>query len=124
MREVIYRNLSSPDRHQRDLTLAEVREDQGITTQLEKRYTYRVKAIDPQEIPEGTVAEAAPPDLWELRSHPTKARQIFVRKHKASTDGSEEFTYKIIGSFYAMQGEQVFLIIYRHIIHLAVNNMS
>lgn len=122
MREMIYRHLSSPDHHQRDLTLAEVREDQGVMTQLEKRYTYRVKAIDPGDVPEGTIPESGPPDLWELRSNPAKSRQIFVRKNKASINGSEEFIYKIIGSFYATQGDQAFFVIYRHILHMAVTD--
>ena len=122
MREMIYRNLSSPDRQQRDLTLAEVREDQGIVTQLEKRYTYRVKSIQHTEMPDGVLPVPGMPDFWELRSNPSKARQIFVRKTKDSCDGLEDFTYKIVGSFYAVQGEQVYYVVYRHILHMAITD--
>ena len=122
MREMIYRNLSSPDRQQRDLTLAEVREDQGTVTQLEKRYTYRVRTIRAADMPEGVLAVPGAPDIWELRSNPAKARQIFVRKIKHANNGVEDFTYKIVGSFYAIQGESVYFIIYRHILHMAITD--
>lgn len=122
MREMIYRNLSSADRRQKDLTLAEIREDQGMTTQLEKRYTYRVKTIPVATVPADAVPVESLPTLWELRSNPLKARHIFVRKHRHSRDGLEEFTYKIVGSFYAVQGDNAYLIIYRHILYLSVSD--
>ena len=126
MREMIYRNLSSPDRRQKDLTLAEFREDQGVTTQLEKRYTYRVKTLRPEAVPAEAVAEATQhpqlPELWELRSNPAKSRHVFVRKSRSSRDGVEDFTYKIVGSFYALHADKVFLVVYRHILHLAISD--
>ena len=124
MREMIYRNLSSPDRRQKDLTLAEIREDEGVVTQLEKRYTYRVKNVQRASLPEDVLPFPAPNpvDVWELRSNPDKSRHIFVRKSRDSQDGFEQFTYKIVGSFYAVQGDQIFLVIYRHILHMVVSD--
>ena len=126
MREMIYRNLSSPDHRQKDLTLAEIREEEGVLTQLEKRYTYRVKNVQRTTLPDDVIIfpNAHPADVWELRSNPSKSRHIFVRKNRDSHDGFERFTYKIVGSFYAVQGEQVFLVIYRHILHMVVTDQS
>ena len=124
MREMIYRNLNSPDRRQKDLTLAEIREEQGITTQLEKRYTYSVKTIDRSAVPSDVVPLQDIPNVWELSSNPAKSRQIFVRKHRNAVSGVEEFTYKIVGSFYAVQDHHSYLIVYRHILHLAVSNQA
>ena len=122
MREMIYRNLSSPDRRQKDLTLAEIREDQGVTTQLEKRYTYSVKTILFSQVPPDVVPLQGIPQVWELSSNPAKSRQIFVRKSRNAVSGFEEFTYKIVGSFYAVQDHQSYIIVYRHILHLAVTD--
>ena len=120
MREMIYRNLSSPDRHQKDLTLAEVREDQGVTTQLEKRYTYRITAVDPAIVPANALPLDGVPQYWELRANPAKTRHIFVRKSRDSRGGTDRFTYKIVGSFYAVHGGQAYLVVYRHILHMAI----
>ena len=122
MREMIYRNLNSFDRRQKDLTLAEIREDQGVTTQLDKRYTYCVRSVAAQSLPHDTVPLEGGADVWHLQSNPQKARQIFVRKHRRALDGVEEFTYKIVGSFFAVRGDDAYLIIYRHILHMSVTD--
>lgn len=122
MREMTYRNMSSPDHRQKDLLLSEVREDQGVTTQLEKRYTYRVKSVDPALVPLDAPVVDSAPGVWELRSNPLRSRHIFVRKLRKSQDGVELFVYKIVGSFYATQQARAYLITYRHILHLSVTN--
>jgi len=122
MREMIYRNLNSLDRRQKDLTLAEIREDQGITTQLDKRYTYCVKSVRLETLPHDALPLEGASDVWQLQSNPGKARQIFVRKRRHATDGTEEFTYKIVGSFYAVRDTDAYLIVYRHILHMCVTD--
>ncbi|GEM_PF-1976067 len=123
MREMIYRHMNSHDRRKKDLTLAEIHEDDGVTTQLEKRYTYCVKPAElldrSQAVP---ILGIQAPALWDFRGNPTRPRHIFVRKISNSRDGIEEFTYKIVGSFYAVQGERTLCITYRHILHMAVSD--
>jgi len=124
MREMLFRDLNSDDRRKKDLILTELREEDGISTRVEKRYTYSVTAVTRPTNLQDAPAAMQLPDSWSLWANPERPRQVFVRKSRDKHDGSEYFTYKIVGSFYAVQEAVTYLVKYRHILHMAVGDES
>jgi hypothetical protein len=119
MRELLYRTLSSSNRRKRDLILAEMREDAGVVTHVEKRYTYALKPVDAATIPHDAPELMELPEGWRIFKNARRDRHVYVRKQVRS-DGVECCTYKILGTFFARQGARSFLVTYRHVLHMTV----
>ena len=118
MREIVYRNLASTDKRQRDVLLLEQAQQNGQTTRLSKRCTYAVKGRLNLQDPAG-------PTPWsdaQIHEDTNRPRQVFIRKIRNTATGEEQFTYKLLGHCYAVVGTRVFAVTYRHALHMEIDH--
>lgn len=113
MREILVRNLTSTNRLNRDCLVTEVLRQEEVVTTVVRRCTYRVAS-------KITVPSTHDSIHWAHSLDPHPARQVYVTKHLAPDTGDERVTYKVLGHFYIVLDREIFCIVYRHILSMAV----
>ena len=113
MRDIVIRNLTSGDWHNRDCLVTEVmRQGESVAT-VTRRCTYRVEART-------TVLSTDDSIRWAKTLDPHLPRQVYVTKDLDPETGHERVVYKVLGSFYVVLDREVFCIGYRHILAMTV----
>lgn len=104
MREIIFKNLTTRNRRRRDLLILERADENGYHTEVEKRCVFLVKnhrhLQDPQAV-----------NRWvsdHLNDPHCRLRNLSVTKRENTKTGTKHFSFKAIGSFYAVLGEEIF----------------
>ena len=113
MREIIVRNLTSPDWLKRDCVVSELIQQGDYSTKVIRRCTYQVKS-------QTTLPSTADSIPWANNLDPLPPRQVFVTKDLNPDTGGERVIYKVLGHFYVVWGREVFCVGYRHILAMDV----
>ncbi len=106
MREIIFKNFTTRNNHRRDLWMHEITDENGLHAEIQKRCVYLVR--NRIQLPDAHAV-----DRW-IREHTDdprcRLRNLTVTRRENSKDGTKEFFFKAIGSFFAVMGEEIFLI--------------
>jgi hypothetical protein len=113
MRDIVVRNLTSPDRLKRDCIVREYLRQGDCTTTVIRRCTYRVESETPITSLDDSIT-------WAQNLDPTPPRQVFVTKDLDPESGGERVVYKVLGHFYVVWGASVFCVGYRHILSMDI----
>lgn len=110
MREVIYRNLTSPNSRKKDIFLQEVFEKNGVSAKTERRCFYFIKDIFHLDKPEDL-------QKWlnsqgEIGS--INRRHFYIYKEHRDDLGEDRLLCKILGTFYAIVDQCVYTIAFLH----------
>ena len=106
MREIIFKNLTTRNHRRRDLWIQERLDENGYHTEVEKRCVFLVKNHRHLSNP-GAV------ERWvsdHLNDPHCRLRNLTVIKTENTRTGEKHFSFKAIGSFYAVLDEEVFSI--------------
>ena len=114
MREILVRNLTSPDWLKRDCVVSELMQQGEYATRVIRRCTYHVQS---QTILPST-GDAA---QWARNLDPVPPRQVFVTKDLNPDTGGERIVYKVLGHFYVVLDRAVFCVGYRHILAMDID---
>jgi len=106
MREIIFKHLTTHNHKRRDLWMQEETEENGVQAKVQKRCVYMIKGhrhFDAQ----------SDLDRW-MRENTTESqcrlRNLTVTRIQDSKANTRRFSFKAIGSFYALVGEDLFSI--------------
>lgn len=113
MREILVRNLTSPDWAKRDCVVTELVQQGDYATRVMRRCTYRVESQT--TLP--SIADSIP---WARNLDPQPPRQVFVTKDLDPESGAERVVYKVLGRFYVVWGRVIFCVGYRHILSMDI----
>ncbi len=107
MREVVYRNLTSLSSRKKDIFLQEVFEKDGIIARTERRSLYFVRDVIRLDQP-GDLQE------WIAKASAiigsTNKRQFHIFKQHSDSPGEDKLICKILGNFYAVIDNSVYMI--------------
>ena len=115
MREILVRNLTSPDWLKRDCVVTELMRQGDYATKVIRRCTYRVESRTPMASMDDSVQ-------WAQNLDPMPPRQVFVTKDLNPDTGGERVVYKVLGHFYVVWGRDVVCVGYRHILSMDVDS--
>ena len=106
MREITFRHLTTRNHRRRDLWMQEQTEENGVQAKVQKRCVYMVKGHRHFE---------ASSDLEEwLKGHSVdsqcRLRNLTVSRIQDTHANTRQFSFKAIGSFYAVVGEDLYSI--------------
>lgn len=103
MRDILFKNLTSIDRHRRDIFLSESSVKNGVTTKTQKHFIYFIQnheyLKDPSEL-----------ESW-VKKYAQKApclKSLSVLKSFNSKIGEEKFEVKIDGNLYVLREQDIF----------------
>lgn len=113
MRDILVRNLTSPDWLRRDCVVTERMAQGDYVTTVQRRCTYHVESQ--------TVLPAMPDSMqWAHNLDPLPPRQVFVTKDLDPDTGGERVNYKVLGHFYVVWDRMVYCVGYRHILSMDI----
>ena len=110
MREVVFKNLTSPRSGKKDILLKEVFQRDGVTAKTERRSFYFVKNIVHLNSDEELQAWVS---SQNNRSEPVK-RHFHILKEHSDALGMDKFICKILGLFYAVVDRDIYTIAFLH----------
>ena len=113
MRDIVVRNLTSPDWLNRDCVVTERMQEGDFTTRVVRRCTYRVES-------QTTLPSMRDSIDWARNFDPYSPRQVFVTKDLDPETGAERVVYKVLGHFYVVWGRVVFCVNYRHVLSMDI----
>ena len=113
MREILVRNLTSPDWSKRDCVVTELVQQGDYATRVMRRCTYHVES-------QTTLPSTTDSITWAHNLDPQPPRQVFVTKDLDPESGAERVVYKVLGRFYVVWGRVVFCVGYRHILSMDI----
>ena len=121
MREIVYKNLTVPEKRKKDFWTYESLENENIIARTSRHCIYKVKA-------QTKVDDALDINKWVLEHNrnksPSLIRQFKVFKKSDTRTGEEIFMCKVVGDLYAVTNGVVFSISYMHIIKVILINLS
>lgn len=110
MREVVYKNLTSPGSRKKDIFVQEVFEKDGVTAKTERRCFYFIKDVNHFDKPDDMQA-------WMARQSESGAagkRQFYIFKRHSDANGEDRLICKILGNFFAAVNDSVYTIAFLH----------
>lgn len=111
MRELVFKNLTSKDQKRRDLYMSEAFEKDGIRTVTQKHSMYIIgpctQVINSQNMLGGHKITLQNPG-------PANMRHVFIFKKRDTKAKTETFIYNVIGRFYAVIGNELYPIAFKH----------
>lgn len=110
MREVVYKNLTSPGFRKKDIFIQEVFEKDGVTAKTERRCFYFIKSITHLDKPDDLQS-------WMAKQSGPEAinkRQFYIFKRHSDVSGEERLVCKILGNFCAVINDFVYTIAFLH----------
>jgi hypothetical protein len=110
MREVVFKNLTSPRSRKKDILLKEVFQRDGVTAKTERRSLYFIKDIIHLNSDEELQTWV---DSQNNRSEPVK-RHFHILKEHSDALGMDKFICKILGLFYAVVDRDIYTIAFLH----------
>ncbi|MCK9432928.1 MAG: hypothetical protein PHQ84_05270 [Candidatus Omnitrophica bacterium] len=99
MRDLLYKNLSFPNRGRRIISTAEITDKEGVHSVVRRHFSYIIKPIQKEEVVKPQ------PYLYLLKERNTKERR-------------EHFFCKIKGSVLAVDRGNLFLILFVHTLNI------
>ncbi len=106
MREIVFRNYTTRNNRRRDLWMTERLAEEGYHAAVDKRCVFLVKRH--QRFPDQGSVERWVGD--HLNDQSCRLRNLTITKTTNSKTGEKHFSFKAIGSFYAVLGEEIFSI--------------
>ena len=110
MREVVFKNLTSPSSGKKDILLREVFQRDGVTAKTERRSFYFIKGIVHLHSDEELQAWVS---SQNNRNEPVK-RHFHILKEHSDVMGMDKFICKILGLFYAVVDRDIYTIAFLH----------
>lgn len=95
MRDLVFRNLTSADRHRKMISSCEVVDNEGVRSIIQRHFVCILKEIN------GKADTKPEPYLYVLKEHNTKEQQ-------------EKFFCKIKGNVYVVNHGRLFLALFMH----------
>jgi len=95
MRDLLFKNLTSPDKKRRVISSSEIAERAGTRSVIRRHFAYIVKELKEQA---------------QEKSQP----RIYILKERNNKEHKERFFCRIKGSIYAVKNHKLFLINYLH----------
>lgn len=95
MKQVIYKNRTSQKHHRRTVSINEYNQDKEVDTHVRKSFLYRVIHIS-----DGDLDDYVP--------------QVYVQKHVDTKKRTEEFCFRVKGSFVTVTGNQSVRVEFSH----------
>ncbi|MGB2706182.1 MAG: hypothetical protein WBC74_04945 [Candidatus Omnitrophota bacterium] len=117
MRELIFKNLTTPTARKRDVSVEEIVERNGLVSSTTKRSIYfvrgshRIKSRD--ELKYWIDKRRKDPDLNKKFFH--------ILREYSDHDKKDKLICKMRGSFYVISGESVYNIVFVHAIKIKIN---
>ena len=96
MRDIVFKNLTSPDKKKRVLWASETINEDGILTKIHKYLIYMVKEVAQEE------------------AHKTDKPEIFVFKNRNTREKTEKFQIRMKGSIYCLSQNRCFYVSFCH----------
>ena len=110
MREVVFKNMLSPNSRKKDISLSEVFERNGIMAKTERRCFYYIKEVNQIEN-EGDLKN------WIVSQDSITSvsrRHFHIMKEHRDSIGQDKLICKIAGTFYAVINKNVYTIGFLH----------
>lgn len=103
MRDILYKNLTSLDHHQRDIFLSEAFVQDGVNIKTEKHFIYSVRDHALLDKPEKL-------KVWveKYASEGPRLKDLSVLKSYDSKAGEERFEVRITGELYILREQDIF----------------
>jgi hypothetical protein len=111
MREILFKNLTSPQSRKKDILLKEIFEKDGVRAKTERRYFYFIKdiaRIDASEDVQNWI------DKQNTALVPNRNRHFHILKEHSDELGEERLICKVAGTFYVVIGREVYTIAFLH----------
>ncbi|MDD5098015.1 MAG: hypothetical protein PHU59_05995 [Candidatus Omnitrophica bacterium] len=105
MRNLLYKNLTSPDRTQRIITSSEITNKEGVHSVVRRHFACRIKQIDSLD-----VSKPAP--------------YLYVVKERNTKQKREHFFCKLKGSILTVSQEKIFLVTFIHTLNIELTCSS
>jgi hypothetical protein len=96
MRDMVFKNLTSPDKKKRVLWASETINENGILTKIHKYLIYIVKEIKKEEVKK------------------TEKPEIYVTKFRCTKEKMEKFQIKMKGGIFCLTKEKYFYVSFCH----------
>lgn len=106
MRDMLFKNLTSPDRKKKVIVSSELVDKSGIRTRITRRLICLVREVSPQGI-----IKQSPPYLYVLKE----------RNHK---EGTQRFFCRMKGSIYTGGNNHLYLITFVHSLKINMKALS
>ena len=110
MREVVFKNLTSPRSGKKDILLKEVFQRDGVMAKTERRSFYFIKDVVHLQSDEELQAWVS---SQNNRNEPLK-RHFHILKEHSDAQGIDKFVCKILGLFYAVVDRDIYTIAFLH----------
>ena len=110
MREVVFKNLTSPRSGKKDILLKEVFQRDGVTAKTERRSFYFIKDISRLQNDEELQTWVS---SQNNKNEPVK-RHFHILKEHSDALGTDKFICKILGLFYAVVDRDIYTIAFLH----------
>ena len=111
MREILFKNMTSPESRKKDILLKEIFEKDGVRAKTERRYFYFIKDVvhvDANEDVQGWI------DKNNTAPDPNRNRHFHILKEHNDGLGEERLICKVAGTFYVVIGREVYTIAFLH----------
>lgn len=110
MREMLFKELRSPNLRKKDTVLREVFEKDGLVAKTERRCFYFVKEVRAVDNTEELQAWIDSDDC----QNPSKRRHFHITKEHNEELGQDRVTCRIAGTFYAIVGKIIYTVAFLH----------
>ena len=106
MREIIFKHLTTHNHRRRDLWMQEETVENGVQAKVQKRCVYMVKGCHHFEA-QADIQNWVKSNTLESRC---RLRNLSISRIQDTKANTRQFSFKAIGSFYALVGQDLFSI--------------
>lgn len=120
MRELIFKNLTTPSSKKRDVSVEEIVSRNGMISSTKKRSTYFIRGVH-------KVKSQKELSEWisKHKTDPTTSKKFFhILREYSSKDKADKLICKMRGSFYIISGQDVYDIVFVHAIRIRLKKPS
>ena len=110
MRDLLFKNLTSPDKKRKRISLIEITQNQEVKTEIRRHFTCLIREITTLGGKEENLQRALP-YLYVLKRHDTKEKR-------------EGFFCKLKGSLYTVIDNRLYLILFVHSLKINLIGLS
>ena len=110
MREIVFKNLTSPNLRKKDTVLREVFEKDGVVAKTERRCFYFIKDVMHLD-------DAAAMQKWlddQKKPANVERRHFCILKEHNDSLGEDKVICKICGTFYAVVNNRIYTVGFLH----------
>ncbi|MCM8791898.1 MAG: hypothetical protein NC826_01950 [Candidatus Omnitrophica bacterium] len=106
MRQIIFKNLTSPDRRKKIIVNNELFEKSGVRTSISRHLICLVRKVNPQE----KIIQPVP--------------YLYILKECNHQKQLERFIFRFKGSIYTISGDNLYLITFLHSLKIHMNVLN